>query len=88
MAATRLARTTEAIARIQGQVGAIGHQAIDAHVDQAAHVGRIVHRPHVHLDAVPVCGLDQPGCHDLQVALSLGYLERIHALQCAADQPG
>ena len=38
-------------------VGTIGHEAVDAHRDEAAHVGRIVHGPHVHLDVVLVrCG--------------------------------
>ena len=37
-------------------LGPVGHQAVDAEVEQAVHLDRVVDRPDVDLDAVPVRG--------------------------------
>src|SRR5688500_17712545 len=47
--------------RLERDIGPVGHDAVAAEVDEAAHVGRVVHGPDVDLDAGIVRGGDEPG---------------------------
>src|SRR4029453_5755220 len=45
-------------------VGPIGHDAVDAEVQQSVHLGGIVDRPHVHLEVAAVRGGQEPAGRD------------------------
>ena len=55
-------------------IGTIAHQAVHAEVEQALHVGRVVDRPDVHLQAHVVGQAQQARRHDAQPARVLGQL--------------
>ena len=57
-------------------ISAIGDDSVDAHLEQSAHVGRVVHRPHVHFNAVPMCQLNEPRGHNSHPGLPLRHLNR------------
>lgn len=62
--------------QLDRQVGAISDDTVNAHCEQAAHIGRVVHRPHVHFNAVPMCQLDEPRGHNSYPGLPLRHLNR------------
>mgnify|MGYP007000258833 CR=1 len=41
-------------------LGAIGHDRVDAEVKESMHLLRVVDRPDVHVDSAPVSELDEP----------------------------
>ena len=58
---------------------AVGDDAVDAQVEQALDLGRLVDRPDVDEDVGPVGTGDAPAGHQLDVAMRRGHLEYIEA---------
>src|SRR5688572_5324712 len=62
------------------EIGPIAHEAIDAEVDQSAHLVGIVDRPHVDLNAMMMRSFDEAWRHDRQptmVGMAWRDLQRI-----------
>ena len=58
--------------------GDVGHDAVDAQVEQADHLVLVVDRPHVHLDAAPVARPDEAARHHRDAVGPCRHLRREH----------
>lgn len=70
--------------QVQGFIGSVSDDSIDAQIEQPSHIGHLVNGPHVHLNTDRVCSLNQSVIQHGNTSISFRDLECVNPPQRAS----